>query len=85
MNNLSVLNWQRKRDNSPFLYDTSCLGFSNLFEKSTNDLANIKSQRLRDPCTVILGHLNINSFRNKYEMFAEFIENFNILLISESK
>ena len=33
----------------------------------------------------VIGHLNINSFRNKYEMFAEFIENFNMFLISESK
>ena len=33
----------------------------------------------------VIGHLNINSFRKKYEMFAEFIENFNIFLISESK
>ena len=33
----------------------------------------------------VIGHPYINSFRNKYEMFAEFIENFNIFLISESK
>ena len=33
----------------------------------------------------IVFHPNINSFRNKYEMFAGFIENFNIFLISESK
>ena len=68
MNNLSVSNWQRKRDNlssitsSPFLNDTSCLGFSNLFKQPANDLANIKIQRLSDPSTVIIGHLNINSF-----------------------
>ena len=40
---------------------------------------------MRDPNTVIIGHLNINFFRNKYETFAEFIENVNIFLISESK
>ena len=89
MNNLSVSNWQRKRDNlssitsSPFLNDTSCFGFSNLSEQSANDLANIKNQRLRDPNTEMIGHLNINSFRNKYETFAGF-KNFNIFLISES-
>ena len=38
-----------------------------------------------DPNTVMIGHLNINSFRNKYEIGAGFIENFNLLLISESK
>ena len=63
----------------------SCLGLSNSFEQSANDLANIKNQHLRDSSIVIIGHLNINSFRNKYEMLAEFIENFNIFLICESK
>ena len=49
MNNLSVSNGQRKKDNlssvisSPFLTHTSYLGFSNLFEQSANDLANIKN------------------------------------------
>ena len=57
-----------------------------MFERPANDLTtNIKNQRLSDPSTVVIGHLNINSFRNKYEMFAEVIGNFNIFLISESK
>ena len=91
MNNLSVSNWHTKWNNlssiksSPFLNDTSCLGFSNLSEQSANDLANIKNQRLMDPNTVMIGHLNINSFRNKYEMCAGFMEHFNVFLISESK
>ena len=55
MNNLSV-------SSAPLLNDTSCLGFSNLFEQSANNLAKIKNQRLRDPSTVRTGHLNINSF-----------------------
>ena len=82
---------KKKRDNltrirsSSFLNITSCLGFSNLFEYSPNDLDNIKNQCLRDPNTVVIGHLDINSFQNKFETFAEFIEDFNILLISESK
>ena len=48
MNNLSISNGQRKKDNlssiisSPFLNHTSYLGFSNLFEQSANDLTNIK-------------------------------------------
>ena len=78
MNNLSV-------SSAPLLNDTSCLGFSNIFEQSANNLAKIKNQRLRDPSTVITGRLNINSFRNKCGMLAEFIEDFNIFLIPESK
>ena len=62
--------------NSPFLNDKSCLGFSNLFENLANDLANIRNQRLRDPNTLIIGNLDINSFQNKYEMFAGLTENF---------
>ena len=70
---------------SPFLNDNSCLGFSNLSEQSANNFSNIKNQRLMDPNIVKIGHLNINSFRNKYEMCAGFIKNFNLFLISESK
>ena len=36
---------------------------------------------LKIEIAVKTGHLNINSFRNKYEMFAEFIENFNVSYI----
>ena len=67
------------------IIDTYEKPFSNLFKQPANDLANIKTQRLSDPSTVIIGHPNINSVRNKYEMFAEFIENFNIFLISKPK
>ena len=35
--------------------------------------------------TFIVGHLNINSIRNKFEMIVETITNSDIFLISESK
>ena len=35
--------------------------------------------------TLIVGHLNINSIRSKFEIIAETITNFDIFLISESK
>ena len=54
----------------------------NIFE---NDLNKIKMQCLQHFNTLIDGHLNINSIRNKFEMIAETITNFDILLISESK
>ena len=34
---------------------------------------------------VIVGHMNINSIRNKFDLIAETIANFDIFLISESK
>ena len=55
---------------------------SNVFE---NDLNKIKMQRLEHFNTLIVGHLNTNSIRSKFEMIAETITNFHIFLISESK
>ena len=54
----------------------------NIFE---NDLNKIKMQRLEHFNTSIDGHLNINSIRNKFEMIAKTITNFDIFLISESR
>ena len=50
-----------------------------------NDLLKIKEQRLEYSTTNIIGHLNINSVRNKFDSLIEIIKNFNIFLISESK
>ena len=55
---------------------------SNVFE---NDLNKIKMQRLEHFNTLIVGHLNTNSIRSKFEMIAETITSFHIFLISESK
>ena len=55
---------------------------SNIFE---NDLSKIKMQRLEHFNTLIVGHLNINSIRNKFEMIAETITNFDTFLNSELK
>lgn len=41
-------------------------------------------QRLKNFKNLIIGHLNINSIRNKFEMIA-IISNFSIYLASESK
>ena len=42
-------------------------------------------QRLEYFNAFILGHLNINYIRSKFEMIAETSTNFDIFLISESK
>ena len=57
---------------------------SNIFE---NDVNQIKMQclGLEHFNTLIVGHLNINSIRTKFEIIAETITNFDIFLISESK
>ena len=50
-----------------------------------NDILKIKEQRLEYPTTNIIDHLNINSFRSKFDSPIEIIKNFNIFLISQSK
>ena len=42
-------------------------------------------QHLEHFNTLIVGHLNINSIRNKFEMVAKTITNFDVFLLSESK
>ena len=48
-------------------------------------MTSIKLQRKENYKNLIIGHLNINSIRNKFEMIAEIIEDFDIFLISESR
>ena len=47
------------------------------FKKSNN--------RVKKANNAIIGHLNINSFRNKFVFAEEIIQVFDILLASESK
>ena len=61
------------------------LNVSEFFKIFENDLNKIKMQHLEHFNTLIVGHLNINSIKNKFEMIAETITNFDIFLISESK
>ena len=52
---------------------------------SLSDLVSIKVQRLENFMNLILGHLNINSIGNKFEIMADIISNFSISLIPDSK
>ena len=47
---------------------------------------NLREIRLKNPNTLIFTHTNINSLRNKFEMFQEKIgNNVDVILISETK
>ena len=61
------------------------LNVSEFFKIFENDLNKIKMQHLEHFNTLIVGHLNINSIKNKFEMIDETITNFDIFLIPESK
>ena len=61
------------------------LNVSEFFKIFENDVNKIKMQHLEHFNTLIVGHLNINSIKNKFEMIDETITNFDIFLIPESK
>ena len=46
----------------------------------------LKSLRASYPNNIIIGHLNINSLRNKFEILSSLIaDTFNIFMLSETK
>ena len=50
-----------------------------------NDIKKIKQQRVKNTNNTIIGHLNINSFRNKFVYAEEVIQVFDIFLVCEYK
>ena len=55
-------------------------------DKNTSDFCEINDLRNQHPFRVIIGHININSIRNKFEPLVSFINNnLHILMISETK
>ena len=59
--------------------------FTDSVNDSLSDLVSIKVKRLENLKNLIIGHLNINSISNKFEMMADIINNFSIFLITKSK
>ena len=54
--------------------------------KSIRDVQHLKNIRMRNMNRIIIGHLNVNSLKNKFESLQEQINgNVDILLISETK
>ena len=57
----------------------------NSAEAFLNDIIKIKQQRVNNANNTTTGHLNINSFRNKFAFAEEIIQVFDTFLVSESK
>ena len=54
--------------------------------KETDCFTGLKTSRFKNPKSLIMGYLNINSLRNKLESLKPIISpNFDILLVSETK
>ena len=57
-----------------------------IIDENTTDFCGINDLRNQNPFRVIIGHININSIRNKFEPLVSFINNNpDILMISETK
>ena len=57
----------------------------NLSNKETDCFTELKTFRFKNPKNLIMGHLNINSFRNKFESIKPIISpNFDIFLVWET-
>ena len=57
-----------------------------IIDENTSDFCGINDLRNQNPFRVIIGHININSIRNKFEPLASFINNnLDILMISKTK
>ena len=54
-------------------------------EAFLNDIKKGKQQRVKNTNNTIIGHLKINSFRNKFVSAEEIIQVFDIFLVSKSK
>ena len=55
-------------------------------KKETDRFTELKIFRFKNPKNIIMGHLNINSLRNKFESIKPIISlNFGIFLVSETK
>ena len=58
----------------------------NSSNKETDCFTELKTFRFKNPKNLIMGHLNINSLRNKFESIKPIISpNFDIFLVSETK
>ena len=52
---------------------------------ANSDLLEIQQQRMDNAKSIIVGHLNINSIRNKFVVAESIVKAFDLFLISESK
>ena len=77
---LSNLDWKKYEysvsGNSPFVTGDSV---------PSNDIIRMKKQRLYNVNKTTIGHLNINSLRNRFTSIEDIIKLFDVFLLSESK
>ena len=57
-----------------------------IIDRNTNGICELKQLRSQNPHRIIIGHVNINSIRNKFDSPVSFVgDNLDILMVSETK
>ena len=83
--NLFETTWHESTHNLLNLSSPSSLSGYPSLSTIDNDLWKIQQQRIIYAKNIIIGHLDINSIRNKFDTLDNIIKAFDIFLISESK
>ena len=65
---------------------TKSILHTNTFNETKNENNLLKNLRLKNSNKVIIGHININSLRNKFELLTKMVrDKADLLMISETK
>ena len=77
-------------ENIDISLENSSIGDQNLnplnpLNKEADCLTELKTFHFKNPKNLIMGHININSLRNKFESIKPISPNFDIFLVSETK
>ena len=79
-------NTKNKIDHNTLGKSENPLSVPIMIDENTYGFGGIKDLRNQNPFRVIIGHIDIISFRNKFELLLSFINyNLDILVISETK
>ena len=80
---LNKYQWLKSFRATEYVYSSSSLHKDNV--TFSNDLTEIHKRKIENFKNTIIGHLNINSLRNKFVFAQDLIRDFDIFLILESK
>ena len=83
--NLFETTWHESTHNLLNVSSSSSLSGYPSLSTIDNDLWKIQQQRIIYSKNIIIGHLDINSIRNKFDTLDNIVKAFDIFLISESK
>ena len=76
----------RQNERGPVVYSSPFFNANlSTISVTKNDLLEIQQQRMDHANSITVGHLNVNSIRNKFVLAENIIKTFDLFLIAESK